>query len=344
MTMLSVYTDFLDKNNIEYDVIHIDKYGENESNNATNVYSYPIKVNRNWSKARKVKEYYGFKKFAKKIINKKQYDFIIVWNSFTAFMFADYLSLKFKGKYSINIRDYNKENLLPIYLIMKAVIKFSAFTTISSEGFKNFLPPYKYVNVYSYNQSMLEQTNPRTQLRKVNQPLRISFIGYVRFFDNDKKVIDELGNDNRFIVQYFGEGAERLKEYAQDKGYSNVICKGRFDTKETSKLLEKTDIINNLYGTGTPGLRTALSIKLYYAIYLRIPILVYKGTYMDEISKNYNINITIEDQYFQSMGDEIYNTYHNIQFNKLDQGCKDYIEVIKENQSHFRRIMKSYLI
>lgn len=344
MTMLTMYTEYLEKNNIEYDIIYIDKYQEREFINAKNIYSYKLNINREWSMPRKLIKYYKFKKFAKDIIKNNGYDFIIVWNSFTAFMFCEFLSNKYKNKYCINIRDYAYEKYLPVYLIMKKVIKNSAFTTISSDGFRSFLPKYDYITVHSLNDKLLNKCISRNELRKKEEPIKITFIGYVRFFENDKKLIDALGNDNRFIVQFFGEGSQKLELYAKEKKYNNIICKGRFEPSQTSDLLKGTDIINNLYGVGEIALDTALSIKLYYAVHLNIPILVFKDTYMAQISKKYGIGYEIEKDGFDNLGNRIFEWYHKLNQKEISDNCIVFKEEIKRSRKNIEDKMREYLI
>ncbi|MDF1616955.1 hypothetical protein [Petrocella sp. FN5] len=337
MTVLTLYTDFLDRNEIPYDVIYIDKYGESEENNAVDTYSYQLSINREWNFLRKLRRYYGFHSFAKKIIKGKDYDFLIVWNSFTAIMFIDLLVLKFKGKYAFNIRDYNFEKIPFVYFLMKLIIKKSSFTTISSYGFKKFLPKHEYLSIHSFNENILLNIEPRENMSRKSLPIRISFIGYVRFFENDKKLIDLLGNDNRFIVQFFGEGAQYLKEYAEDNNYKNVICVGRFKPSDTSSFLAITDIVNNLYGYGKIELDTAISIKSYYAAYLNIPILVFKDTYMEEATRGFNFICDLESQSFP---DDLYNWYTSINHDMLKLNCNQYLVEAKQENTYFKSILE----
>lgn len=340
MTVLRLYTDFLDENKIPYDVIYIDKYGELEENNALNTHPYLLSIKRDWSFLRKLNKYIGFRSFAKRIIKNKDYDFLIVWNSFTAIMFFDFLILNFKKKYVVNIRDYNHEKFPLIFFLMNLIIKNSKFTTISSEGFKRFLPRNNYLNIHSFNENILQNIMPRESTRKKDVPIRISFIGYVRFFDNDKKLIDKLGNDKRFRVQYFGEGAEYLKEYAEKKHYTNVTCVGRFKTSDTSSFLDETDIINNLYGHGRIELDTAISIKSFYAAYLNIPILVFKDTYMEEATRGFNYICDLSSPEFP---DDLYNWYSSIDFDALKEKCSQYINNAKRENELFIEVLKEAL-
>lgn len=343
MTMLSIYTEYLERNNIEYDIIYIDKYQEKENINAKNIYSYELKINREWSMPRKLIKYYGFKNYAKEIIKNNKYDFIIVWNSFTAFMFSGFLSKKYKDKYCINIRDYAYEKYLPVYVKIKQVIKNSSFTTISSDGFRQFLPKHEYITVHSLNKKILKNCKPKNELRKKGEPIRITFIGYVRFFENDKKLIDALGNDDRFIVQFFGEGSQVLESYAKEKKYSNIICKGRFDPSQTQDLLKEADIINNLYGIGDIALDTALSIKLYYAVHLNIPILVFKGTYMEEISQRYGIGYAIDEHEISKIGDGIFEWYYKLEKEDIKNKCKKFECEIDKSHKELVKLMDKNL-
>lgn len=344
MTMISIYTEYLEKNNIEYDIIYVNKYQEKEFINAKNIYAYNLNINREWSMVKKFTKYYKFKSYAKDIIKNNKYDFIIVWNSFTAFMFCEFLSNKYKNKYCINIRDYAYEKYLPIYLKMKKVIKSSSFTSISSNGFKQFLPNHDYIMVHSLNNKILKNCMPKKALRKKEDPIRITFIGYVRFFENDKKLIDALGNDKRFIVQFFGEGSQVLKSYANEKKYKNIICKGRFEPNQTQDLLREADIINNLYGVGKIALDTALSIKLYYSVHLNIPILVFKNTYMSKISKQYGIGYEIDEDGFDDLGDKIFEWYHTLNQKEISRNCLKFKEEILASQKNIEDKIKEYLI
>lgn len=341
MTLSSLFTSILDKYSIPYDILHIDKYFEDEPSNALNVYSYKLKIIREWKFTKKLIKYFSFRKFAKNIISKNSYEIIIVWNSLTALMFIDLLILKYRKKYIINIRDYNFEKIPLIYLLLKILVKNSLFTTISSKGFYKFLPKYDYVNVQSLNLKILEQNTPRNSTQKVDVPIKITFIGYVRFFDNDKKLIDLLGNDNRFQVQFFGEGSHYLKEYSDNKGYHNIVCIGRFESSETASFLENTDIINNLYGCGSIELDTAISIKSYYSAYMKMPILVFKNTYMEEFTNGFNYVCDFNNS---SFADDLYNWYRNIDFNELSKACDTFIfNAIKDNNNFEDLFIESVL-
>lgn len=338
MSLISLYTSYFDKNGIEYDIIYIDKYDEHEQTTAKNVYRYPIKIKREWNKIRKLAIYWGFKSYAQGIIDENDYDYIIVWRTETAIMFADYLSKIAKGRYCLNIRDYCMEKNPLVFLRVNKAIKNANFTTISSDGYKRFLPKKEYLTVHSYNEQLLKGCESKKQLKKKNEPINICFIGYVRFFDIDKKLIDALGNDPRYIIQFFGEGSQYLEEYAREKQIGNVEFAKGFKIEETSKFLEKADVINNLYGYNDIALDTAISTKYYYALYMNIPILVFKGTYMEEISCNTCIGFAV-DRNFDTLANDFYNWYHSIDYRQFKEQCENEIKNIKNCNKNFNELL-----
>ncbi|WP_313468635.1 hypothetical protein, partial [Carnobacterium sp.] len=266
MTGAAVYQDYFKKHNIEYDIIYIDKYLENEKTNAKDIYKYELKIEKDWTKEKKVFKYFSFRKFAKKILLKNKYDLVITWGTETALLFFDILLLNFKKKYLINIRDYANLNNKVKKNILKIMLKSSAFTTISSNGFKSFLPEYNYVRMHSVNKEVLKNAEVKNDFVILSKPLKLCFIGNVRFYENDIKLINELANDSRFIIQYFGVGSEVLEKYTAEREIKNVEFIGKFEVERTTELLNRADIINNLYGFNDIALDTAVSIKYYYSL------------------------------------------------------------------------------
>lgn len=342
ISLISHYTSILKSREIEFDIIYIDKYGEDEAFEAKNKYVYRIDIDKDWNKIKKLGKYLGFRKFVKNIIKENNYDLLIVWRTETALLLSDIIYKLYKGKYIINIRDYCYEKNPVIKFTLKKVLSKSLLNTISSKGFESFLPKADYLMLHSYNESLLKDINPRIRFRERNEPIRICFIGYVRFYDIDKKLISELGNDKRFIIQYFGQGSDILRNYCDERNINNVEFHGKFDVEDTNRFLDKADIINNLYGFNNIALDTAISTKYYYALHMNIPILVFKGTYMEEISLESGIGYSVDDK-FESLGDNLYEWYHMQDFESFKKDCDDEIQMIKNLNTEFSVRLKRIL-
>ncbi|GKI23787.1 hypothetical protein CE91St19_31890 [Odoribacter laneus] len=342
MSMISLYTEWLLRDNIDFDIIYMDKYGENEDFPAKNKYVFKNIINPNNPRWYKALQYWKFKKFAVNILNNNYYDFIIVWNDVAIFMFANYLASRWKGKYCLNIRDYCYQKNIFIFRRFQKVINSSAFTTISSLGYKIFLPPYNYLQVHSLNLPVLKQIIPRSSLRELGKPIRIGFVGYVRFYDINKRLLDIFKNDSRFEMHFYGSHADVLRQYAEENGIANTAFHDSFPVKDTAKFLQRIDIINNVYGNNSMSLDYALSIKLYHGVYSRMPILVCPNTYMEQISKEYQLGFTVTD-YTSEMKENLYEWYTHINFEKFNMSCSQFINKVLQDNQNFESAYQKYI-
>lgn len=343
MSLISLYTSILDEKKIPYDIIYMDKYGEKEEIGAQNIYRYENIIDHGWSRRKKAIRHFRFFWYAKTILEKNNYDRIIVWNDVAITMFGWYLARKWKGKYCLNIRDYNGEKKWYIYKIFEKAVSKSSFTTISSEGFKSFLPEHEYVSLYSYNDTLLSEMTPRSGKREEGKPIRISFVGNVRFFPVNKKLVDAFKNDSRFELHYHGTNAEIIESYAKEIGATNVVCSGTFPISETKRYLEESDIVNNVFGNGTYGVKTLTSIRLFHAAYLNIPIMVSKDTFMQEITDRFGIGYAV-DSINDNLPDKVFEWYCKLDQNDLHKGSAALLDEAEESNAHFREVVERWLL
>ncbi|MDP3443883.1 MAG: capsular biosynthesis protein [Ignavibacteria bacterium] len=341
MSMISLYTEKLKRDSIDFDIIYMDKYGEEEDFPAKNKYIFKNIINPNDNKLRKACQYFKFKNFAIPILEKNKYDLIIVWNDVAIFMFANYLAHKWKGKYCLNIRDYCYQKNPLVYMRFKKVINNSLFSTISSDGYRTFLPPYKYLHVHSLNKKVLANITPRNSYQNIGEPIRITFIGSVRYFEMNKKLLDIFKNDERFKLQFCGTNAKVLEEYAIKNSINNTYFHDTFQVSKTADFIEKTDLVNNLYGSGSIGLDTALSIKLYYGIFYRTPILVLPNTYMAEIVQEYDIGYVVES-ISSKLPDEIFGWYRGSDFDVFNSNCEELLKKINCDNEKFELVYQKF--
>ncbi len=344
MSLISLYTDLLKEHGVEYDIIYMDKYGEDEAFDCSHKYRYVNTVKQGWPKIFKMIKYMMFLPYAARILNKNKYDFVIVWNDVAIFMFAGYLARKYKGKYCLNVRDnmgYEKKSRRRRF---EKVFKNAAFATISSKGYLDFLPKgIDYIPVHSLNLSALEGMKVHTSTRRPPEPVSIGFIGYVRFFERNKKLLDVFANDSRFKLHYYGTKADVLKAYAEEKGILNTDFHDSFPVEDTKKYLEKIDIINNLYGNETVNLRKAVSIKFFHALYSRIPILVCPDTYVGEQAKQVGIGFEV-DEINSEMKESLYSWYTSLNFEELDKNCAAYLNEVSRENAAFKETALKYLL
>lgn len=339
MTVASVYTDYLKKNNIPFDIIYVDKFHQKDPFGAEKIYGFNPKSKSDWGKIRKLIAFWKIRKFTLDILNRENYDFIIIWNELTAFIFSDILVSKYKNKYCINIRDYQYFNLFPVKIRLSRVMKEALFTTVSSKAYLDYLPSHNCYMMYSYNKGILSNIKPHMDLRESGKPIRILYIGQIAWLDNVYKLVNALKNDKRFEMIFAGGGSEEVRKYADIHNIYNVKCYGRFQPDETSKYLKDADILYNLYGTNSKHLTTAISIKFYYAVFLHIPILVYKKTEMEKMADKCGIGFAVENKTFSNYANELYNWYYNLDQQEVNRKCDHFLEEIEEGQKEIYRLI-----
>ena len=344
MSLISLYTDILKQYDVYYDIIYMDKYDEDEFFECHQKFRFVNVISPNWHSYIKMYRYMKFYPYATKVLRENKYDFVIVWNDLAIFMFADFLRKYYDGKYCLNVRDnmyYDKVLFRNRY---KKTFNHSAFNTISSKGYLDFLPSQcTYLPINSLTLSVLKGMKVHNGLRTKDKPIRIGFIGYVRFFERNRKMLDTFKNDCRFELHYYGTRANVLKEYADNNGIHNAVFHDSFPVAETGRFLENIDIINNLYGNGTLNIRKAISIKIFHALYSKIPILVNSNTYIGKLAIDLGLGYYFDD-ISESNKNRLYDWYHSLDFNTLKKSADDYLELAMAENATFKATIVEKII
>ena len=334
------YEQILNENNCEFDVILWNRENINE-NIKENLIQFNMADISNNHNPRKVFKFFAFAKFVKKVIKNGDYEKIIFLGlqGCSLPLNASFFSKHFKDKYWLDIRDYHYEWFKPYYLLEKRVINDSYYTVISSKGFERFLPAHEYGHIHNIDPMM---KSILANYNHVNSDvIRISFVGNVRYFDENVAILKHLGNDGRFCLQYFGPGIEKIKTYCNENNIKNVKFEGAFPRERTQHLYEITDIINNVYGNYLTETQTALSNKLYYAIYLKMPILVSSNTYMEEVSRQYGFSYSFTDN--ENFADGLYNWYMKIKMKEAIPDFKGIRDLVESEESMTKDRLEKFI-
>lgn len=349
MPFVKKYSELLDHFNMPYDVIFWDRNGTSGSMNLPeNYYFFSYVSSMDKRKISKISDFYYYRKYLTERLRYKKYDKVIILASLTGVMLFGYLIRNYPLKYVFDIRDYTYDKL-PIYRnIMARLVDNSYFTAISSHGFREWLPKSdKYV--MSHNCSIKEtvQINPEScsDLSKIGQKIRISFIGLVRYFEENVRLIDQLKNDEQFELYFIGDGAcgVELHEYCLQNNISNVCFSGRFQPHEKPHLYQGTDFINNLYGSESFEVKTAIANRLYDCAIYRKPIIVSQGTYMERIVELYNLGISLDlkkdsvkylvRQYVESFNAE-----------EFSNSCIEFLKQVNKDEDFFKEKLYNFLV
>ena len=135
------------------------------------------------SKFSKIISFIKYRKFAKSVIHKGNYDFIIVLHSLTGVLIADVLKKKFKNNFIFDYRDSTYEGFAPFKKIVADLVKNSKATFVSSDGFRKYLPDSEREKTFTSHNLLIDSLSHREEKRKngtESDKIRIAFWGFIR--------------------------------------------------------------------------------------------------------------------------------------------------------------------
>jgi len=164
-------------------------------------------------------------------------------------------------------------------------------------------------------------------------PLNIAFIGGLRYFDVNKKVIRQFANSQDYVLSYIGKlhpGCD-LIDYCSKYKITNVHFFPRYTNEEKPKIYRSVDFINSIYGSSSPEVRTALPNRLYDCALFKCPIIVSKGTYLAEVVGNYDLGFAVDVDHDDVK--ELLESY-TAQYSEDDfmKGCEEFLCVAREEK------------
>ena len=331
---IKMYTNLLDQNDICYDVLYWDK-NRNEMFDDEKFIRFSTENDQG---KKKILGYLEFRKKTIELCKNRHYDLLVPLHPICNIVLYDILTRKYKGRYVFDVRDYSYEKYGIIRWMEKQLVKSSMMNIISSEGYKNFLPQGEYHLVHNIPQ--IDYEGFRQTANTNNKVITISYIGLIRFMEQNKKIILFFKNDPRFHLNFIGTNASKLQYFCEDNGVDNVTLIDTFPPEDTLNYYKTTDLIMNLYGNHTPLLDYALSNKLYFAACLYKPILVCSDTYMEKITKEFDIGYSLklenEDeknrlyQYIKELKREQFITNCNALMNRAITEQQQTLETLKE--------------
>lgn len=331
---LIFYTKILDKLGVEYEIIIWNKIGKIE-NQYNKIISYNKYYDFNSSKFKKAIANFRYSRFVLKNLKNRKYNKVIVLTAQSGIFISRYLKRVYKDKYILDIRDYS--NAKYYMCILNRLVENSYLTSISSKGYLKWLPESeKYI--ISHNTTIEEiKRSIQTDDFKLKQKIKVSTIGAIRSYNENKYIIDLLKNNDQFELEFIGRGIceNALKDYCEEHSIKNIIFKGEYDKKDEKYHYLNAGLIN-LY-TGAEAISTGLlANRLYNACIYGKPIIIEKNSYMSEIVEKYNLGISISSN--QTDLDKIIKNYIS-KFNKekYDAGRKEFLECINKDEIEFEK-------
>lgn len=337
MPYINFYLDAIERNKNEIHVSYWNRDGKQEDLekfNGIKFHEFIFEQTNGVNKLKKISPFVKYRKFVTKLDKQEKFDFVICLHSLSAIIAKNILK---KDKYILDYRDSTFEsNALFKKWISKLVLN-SRITFVSSEGFKKYLPQSD--KILNSHNLLLDSLNHRNYKKEKADKIRISFWGFIRHVDVNKKIIDKISLDNRFELHYYGreqEDALKLKQYVVDKGIKNVFFHGEYKPEDRYLFVKKTDLIHNLYFDRNTMLATGN--KYYDGVIFRIPQLCFKDSFMGELVTRNGIGFEC-DYNDENFLDKIYQYYCNIKQDEFFSNCDKELErVLSEHYEGIGKI------
>jgi len=187
--------------------------------------------------------------------------------------------------------------------------------------------------------SIADEFIPSRSKDKIN----ITFIGAVRHYNIDKKIVDIFGNDSRYKILFHGYGVSytALNDYC-DGQYDNVFISGKYERKDKTRLLRDATIINSYYASGNYANRYALPNKYYDTLLYRIPLWANPNVYVGKrsIERGIGINVILNSE----APDNIYLILDNFDWNVFNKNCSQELERILNEDKVFVEGLHSFIL
>ncbi|PWM47703.1 MAG: hypothetical protein DBX47_00025 [Clostridiales bacterium] len=323
-----------EKNDVHFLIWHRDEQADILPQKKVTLHEFICPQENEISKYKKVISYIKYRKFAKTLLKKEKFDFIIILPALPGTLLYKYLAKNFHKKFILDYRDISHEKIRFFRKIIANLVENSVATFVSSDKFRDVLPICS--NIYTshnFDPQALPFRNNRRQLPREHYPLRIAFWGFIRHKEVNISLLNRFGNDKRFELHYYGNEqatAAAMKEHIAEKDIKNVFFHGEFRPEERYEFIKNTDIIHNLYDVENDGIQAAMGNKYYDGIVFYLPQICNKGIYMGERAQKCGTGICI-DLKNKNLADTVFSYYKNLDWEKFEAACDAEVEnILKE--------------
>lgn len=335
------YERILKENNQPYDLVCFDRRCTKPITKEKNVYTFYHELGTDRKK--KIIPYLQYAQFVKSLIKKNKYDKLIILTTVPAVMLYHVLIHQYKGRYIFDYRDYTFEKIKFYKNAVNTIVLKSYASFLSSEGFYSFVNRSKKTHIVHNITNAEKAVEHRSS---VHDPITIGFVGLVRYFDVNTKLIEAFKNNDKYRLMYTGTIYDDcdLPQYCENNNISNVVFTGEFQNTEKPEIYKSIDLINSVYSLKSKEVSRAIPNRLYDAALYKIPLLVAKGSFLSEVVENYHLGLSIDigitaEEIFKKV-DEY---FANLDRDKFEENCNVFLMHVQKDQEYFNNKVRKFI-
>ena len=214
---------------------------------------------------------------------------------------------------------------------------------MSSKGYMKFFQNKDKI-VITHNISNEEYKEEKAVDLRIKEKLNIGFLGYVRYFDVNSKLINAFKNSDKVSFTYIGLPFKDcdLEGFCKENNIENVKFKGRYENDEKAKLYQDIDIINSIYSLDSEEVQPAIPNRLYDAALFKKPIITAKGTYLAHIVEEYQLGFSI-DVYQDDIKKLLEDYLNNFNEQEFTEKCNKFLEEIYQDEKMCNEYVKKFV-
>lgn len=336
MPYILKYEEILKKNNIDYDITCFDRDSTGDETQESNVFTYHRKMGT--QKWRKIFPYFSYISYVKRIIKNKEYDRIIVLTTIPAVLLYNTLTHTYQNRYIFDFRDYSYENYSVYRKLVNSIVEKSFCSFISSKGFLHYLKDSTKLNLV-HNISNQDAGVSYAEEIDINH-IVIGFVGYVRYYDVNTRLIKQLKDCSNIMIRYYGTVYDDcdLKTYVLKNEIHNVEFYDTYQNEEKPKIYSSITFINSIYSLQSKEVAFAIPNRLYDAALYKKPIIVASNTYLEKIVSFYKIGFSV-DLTKQNIHEEIANYIKSYNADTFARNCRRFLsDVLNDDQVFYSKV------
>ena len=218
----------------------------------------------------------------------------------------------------------------------KEAFKKVDFLVVTSPKFYDI----HYSKLISKEKTIFIPNAPDTQVfknyKKHKGDFTVGFIGGIRYLNQMKMLVDVAGEVGCKVL-FAGAGGtstdyEDILSYCKGKDY--VSFTGRYDyNSQIADLYGMVDCVYAVYDADNPNVRIALPNKLYESILCELPIIVAKGTFLEELVKKWGVGVSVRHNDKMELIDALRSLKEDKQFyDEIVENCRNHQETYDSNE------------
>lgn len=235
------------------------------------VYDQSSPLGHLWTKARNL---LGYRRFVRRLIRKWEPEVVIAshWDTLVTVPRLD----KHRQKQIYENLDIPTGRLRPIFCFMEGLALKHTDLIIHASRFFKKLYPQPVPQIVLENKPSFPM--PVRTAYSVSRPLRVAYIGNVRYKEILFNLIDAVRGNDRLHLTFHGDGVEYEAVRTYSRGIPNVEMTGAYDYGEIARVYEGVDVIWAVYPSRDFNVKYAISNKFFESVHLGIPAIFAQDT------------------------------------------------------------------